>query len=167
MSFKILPYDRPAAIDYAHTWALGRNPEYGDFSEIGGDCSNFISQCLVAWGAVMNETRDTGWFYHSMNSRAAGWSAVPYLYKFLTSNQGQGPFGREIAAQEVQPGDIVQLKFAGKDDYSHSLLVVAVGKPSEPANIRIAAHSFDCDDRPLSTYSYVSARGVRIEGVRR
>jgi len=162
----ILPYHRDAAIEYAHRWAFGRNPRYGDFSEMGGDCSNFISQCLIAGGAVMNETRDTGWYYHSMDSRAAGWSAVPYLYRFLTTNRGRGPFGHETALGEIEPGDIVQLKFAGHEDYSHSLLAVAAGTPPAPWNILIAAHSFDCDDRPLNTYSYVSARGIRIDGVR-
>ena len=166
MPLNIVPYDREAAVAYAHKWAFGRNPQYGDFSDIGGDCSNFVSQCLVAGGAVMNETRDTGWFYRSMNSRAAGWSAVPYLYKFLVNNRGRGPFGREINPDEAQAGDIIQLKFAGKDDYSHSLLVVSVENPSAPWNIRIAAHSLDSDDRPLSTYSYVSARGIRIDGIR-
>ena len=161
-----LPFDRQAAVEYAHEWAFGRNPKYGDFSEMGGDCTNFVSQCLMAGGAVMNVTRDVGWFYHSMNSRAAGWTSAAYFYQFLVNNGGRGPFGHEIAAEEAVPGDIVQLKFAGKGDYSHSLMVVDVGKPAGPANILIAAHSYDCDDRPLDTYSYVSARGVRVDGVR-
>ena len=163
----IMPYNRPAAVTYAHEWAFSRNPKYGDFSDMGGDCSNFISQALIAGGAVMNETKDTGWFYHSMNSRAAGWTAVPYLYQFLVNNRGRGPFGHEVPLEELEPGDIVQLKFAGMPDYSHSLLVVDVGNPPAPWNILIAAHSFDSDDRPLSTYSYVSARGIHIDGVRK
>jgi len=133
---------------------------------MGGDCTNFISQCLIAGGAVMNTTKEVGWFYHSMNSRAAGWTSAAYFYQFLVNNSGRGPFGYEINLEEVTPGDIVQLKFAGKGDYSHSLMVVRVESPSAPANILIAAHSYDCDDRPLDTYSYVSARGVRVDGVR-
>ena len=34
---QLLPYDRRAAVAYAHKWAYGRNPAYYDFSEIGGD----------------------------------------------------------------------------------------------------------------------------------
>ena len=163
----IQPYDRQSAIAYAHEWAMKRNPKYGDFSEMGGDCSNFISQCLVAGGAVMNETKDVGWFYHSMNSRAAGWSAVPYLYQFLVNNRGRGPFGHEVPLDEIEPGDIIQLKFAEMPDYSHSLLVESVGDPPMPGNILIAAHSYDSDDRLLNTYSYVSTRGIKIAGVRK
>lgn len=36
-------YDRPAALAYARKWALGRNPAFLDFENLGGDCTNFIS----------------------------------------------------------------------------------------------------------------------------
>ena len=38
-----IPYNRTAAVNYARKWALGRNPAYYDFEEIGGDCTNFAS----------------------------------------------------------------------------------------------------------------------------
>ena len=38
----------PAEIAYARKWAFSRNPAYYDFDDIGGDCTNFISQCLQA-----------------------------------------------------------------------------------------------------------------------
>ncbi|MDR1928152.1 MAG: amidase domain-containing protein [Oscillospiraceae bacterium] len=162
----IKPYQRSAAIAYAHEWAFRRNPSFADFSEMGGDCSNFVSQALLAGGAVMNETKDTGWYYHSLNSRAPSWSSVPFLFNFLTKNKGRGPFGHMVPLDQIWPGDIVQLKFAGKPDFSHSLLVVAAGSPPAPQNILIAAHSYDSDNRPLDTYSYVEARGIHIGGIR-
>lgn len=33
-------YNRQAAVEYAHLWAYGRNPNYYDFHGIGGDCTN-------------------------------------------------------------------------------------------------------------------------------
>ena len=33
-------------LDYAQKWALSRNPAYYNFDDIGGDCTNFVSQCL-------------------------------------------------------------------------------------------------------------------------
>ena len=161
----IFPYDRAAAVAYAHEWAFRRNPQYGDFSEMGGDCSNFISQCLFAGGAVMNTARDTGWYYHSMGDRAAGWSGVPYLFQFLTTNRGRGPFGHVVPLKEADLGDIIQLKFEGLTDFSHSLLVVEAG--DNPGAIRITCHSYDSDNRPLNTYSYVSTRAIHIDGIRR
>ena len=54
-------YDRSAAVAYARKWAFGRNPEYYDFGGIGGDCTNFVSQCLYAGAGVMNFTPELGW----------------------------------------------------------------------------------------------------------
>ena len=41
-------------IKYAKKWALSRNPKYYDFDSIGGDCTNFISQCIYAGAKIMN-----------------------------------------------------------------------------------------------------------------
>ena len=53
---KIIPYDRFAGVSYAHRWAYERNPKYMNFDELGGDCTNFASQCLYAGAGVMNFT---------------------------------------------------------------------------------------------------------------
>ena len=42
----IHPYDRAAAVLYAHQWAYGRNPAFYDYENLGGDCTNFASQYL-------------------------------------------------------------------------------------------------------------------------
>ena len=42
------PYDREAAVLYAHQWAYGRNPLFYDYELLGGDCTNFASQCIYA-----------------------------------------------------------------------------------------------------------------------
>ena len=57
-----IPYNRTAAVEYANRWAYFRNPEFYDFSAIGGDCTNFVSQCLYAGCGVMNYARENGWF---------------------------------------------------------------------------------------------------------
>lgn len=80
-----IPYDRSKAAAYAEKWAFSRNPRYISFDGMGGDCTSFVSQCLYAGTGVMNFTRDTGWYYNSASDRAAAWSGVPYLYRFLTA----------------------------------------------------------------------------------
>ena len=57
---KIIPYDRFAGVSYAHRWAYERNPKYMNFDELGGDCTNFASQCLYAGAGVMNFTPTMG-----------------------------------------------------------------------------------------------------------
>ena len=155
-----IAYDRAAAAAYARKWALGRNPAYYSFSGIGGDCTSFVSQCIYAGAGVMNYTPVFGWFYISANERTASWTGVEYLWDFLTSNQGPGPFGEEVSRQELLPGDIIQLGDRAGDFY-HSLLVVET-RP----RILICAHSNDALDRPLDTYNFARARFFHIEGVR-
>ena len=43
-------YNAQKAVNYAKRWALDRNPDYYDYSGMGGDCANFVSQCLIAGG---------------------------------------------------------------------------------------------------------------------
>ena len=38
-SMRLVPYDRAAAVRYAHEWAYGRNPRYYDYELLGGDCT--------------------------------------------------------------------------------------------------------------------------------
>ena len=153
-------YNRRAAVDYARKWALGRNPVYYDFTGIGGDCTNFVSQCIYAGAGQMNYTPDTGWYFRSLYDRAAAWTGVEYLYVFLVMNQSVGPFAVQVGRNEIVPGDVIQL---GNDygEYYHSLLVSEIFP-----EILVCAHTNDALDRPLSTYNYASARFLHIDGVR-
>jgi hypothetical protein len=166
---RIFEYDRRAAVEYARKWAFSRNPQYYDFSEIGGDCTNFASQCLFAGVGVMNFTPDVGWFYRSLESRAAAWTGVEYFYRFLMANNGEkgvvgsgaGPFAREVPLSGLEIGDFVQL---GRDtgDFYHTPVVVGFSR-SEPL---LAAHSYDGFNRPLSSYRYARLRCLHIVGAR-
>ena len=66
-----MAYDRARAVAYARRWALERNPDYLNFDGLGGDCTNFVSQCLYAGCGVMNFTPVTGWYYRDAAHRAA------------------------------------------------------------------------------------------------
>ncbi len=155
------PYKRDAAVEYARRWALSRNPLYYDFENIGGDCTNFACQCLLAGAGVMNYTPVTGWYYRTANDRTASWTGVEFLYDFLTSNSGPGPYASEVPRSRALPGDIVQL---GSSDghFYHSPVLTAVS-PS----FAVCAHTYDALDRPLDSYVYGRIRFLHIEGVRK
>ena len=153
-------YNRTAAVAYARRWALDRNPAYYDFEKIGGDCTNFTSQCIYAGAKVMNFMPVTGWFYRSSYDRTASWTGVEYLYKFLVNNKSVGPYARTVSQNEVQPGDVVQLG-TSQGDFYHSPIITAV-----TPRILVAAHTYDALDRPLDSYIYEAARFIHIEGVR-
>lgn len=160
-----MEYSVSKAVEYAHKWAYSRNPKYYDFENIGGDCTNFVSQCLYAGCGIMNHTPDLGWYYISPSSRSAAWSGVEYLYKFLVSNKCDGPYGHEAPLHTARRGDIIQLSFDGRR-FSHSLFIVDIGKSPNPEGILIATHSYDADNRPLNTYTYKKHRLIVIDGVR-
>ena len=88
----ITSYNRILAKEYAKKWAFLRNPKYYAFDKIGGDCTSFISQCIYAGSKVMNYTPELGWYYINSTQRSPSWSGVQYLYNFLISNTGVGPF---------------------------------------------------------------------------
>ncbi len=163
----LLPYDRAAAVEYARKWALSRNPKYYNYDPLGGDCTNFASQCVLAGGGVMNHTPTFGWYYNSANDHSPSWTGVEYLYNFLTRKAGgPGPVAHEVGIADVQPGDISQ--FAGTSArFSHTQVVVEAGKRGGLEDILVCTHTYDSLDRPLSTYEYLKLRFLHIEGIRR
>lgn len=163
----IIPYNRQAAVQYAHRWAFDINPRYYNYEELGGDCTNFASQCLYAGTGIMNYTPVYGWYYLSANDKSPAWTGVPYFFNFLTRTETtQGPFGLQSDLNMLQPGDFVQLRFMDKDVYSHTPVIVEVGNPPNLSNILVAAHSINADFRPLNTYSFKEIRFIHILGAR-
>lgn len=158
---KRIEYNRPKAVAYAREWAYKRNPRYYDFEDIGGDCTNFASQCIYAGCGVMNYTKTFGWYYISLNDRAPAWTGVQYLYDFLISNRSVGPYAVETSLINARPGDIIQLGNS-QGVFYHSPVVVAVTSN----NIYVAAHTFDTYLRPLSSYVYDRARLLHIIAAR-
>ena len=163
------PYDRTRAVEYARRWARSRSPLFINFTGYGGDCTSFVSQCVLAGSCEMNFTPTFGWYYVSPTDRAPAWSGVEAFYDFMTGapafaseNGGVGPYGREVGREEVRAGDVVQLADA-EGDFYHTLLVTEI----RGGEILVAAHSDDALDRRLSTYvNAASRRFIHIEAVR-
>lgn len=153
-------YDRDKALAYAMRWALLRNPNYYDFSNLGGDCTNFCSQCLYTGAGVMNYTPNIGWFYNSLNNRAPAWTGVEEFYNFLTSNEGKGPFGGQSTLSSIEVGDFIQL---GNNRGFYHCLFVSGFRGNIPL---VCSHSYDRLNAPLTDYYYERVRFIKILGVR-
>ena len=156
----IKEYNRAMVLNYAQKWAMQRNPQYYNFDKVGGDCTSFASQCIYAGAKVMNY-EIYGWYYINGNMKSASWSGVEYLHKFLTTNKGVGPFGKEVdTIDKIQVGDIIQLSFQN-NDFAHTLVVT-----NNIGNIKVSAHTFDVFNKQLLEYTYETVRYIHIEGVR-
>lgn len=162
------PYNRERAVEYALRWALDRNPLFIDFTGIGGNCTNFVSQAILAGSCTMNYTPDFGWYYVSADDRAPAWSGVEAFYDFmigapdfLAQNGGVGPFALEIPREEAMPGDVVQ--YANRQgDWYHTVMITGF----DGDEILVSAQSDDAKNRRISTYNFATARFLHIVGVR-
>ena len=153
----IAEYNRKLAVNYALKWAFKRNKDYYDFSFLGGDCTNFASQCLFAGSNVMNYTNTFGWYYNSINDRSPSWTGVNFFYKFLINNKSTGPFAKETTINNLEIGDFIQLGDINNHFY-HTLIITSF-KNNTPI---IAAHSIDALNKPLTQYSFQKIRYLHI-----
>ena len=159
------PYNRRAAVEYAHRWAYSRNPNYYDYEEIGGDCTNFASQSLYAGSGVMNFEPTFGWYYLDANRKSPSWTGVPYFFDFVTRKEiSQGPYGVSAPLELILPGDFVQLQF-NETRFGHTPIIVETGDPPTLQSTLVAAHSEDADWRPISSYQFRDIRFIHILGV--
>ena len=157
----IKPYNRERAVAYAKKYAFSQNPVFGNFRGIGGNCTSFVSQCLLAGGGVMNYTPTYGWYYISLDDRAPSWTGVEFFFNFMVGNTGVGPFGESITPDKAEIGDVIQLA-NNENGYYHTLLIVGF----DGEDPLVAAQTDDAYARPLSTYTYDYSRYIKILGVR-
>ena len=133
-------YNRELAVDYARRWWDARNPAFPSFTN---DCTNFISQCLLAGQLPMEFSiyRNQGWWINSERSNwSFSWSVSHSLRWYLLSS------GRGIEVGSVYDltlGDIIFYDFNGDGTIQHSTIITSVidGEPY------IHAHTSDSEDR--------------------
>jgi hypothetical protein len=129
-------YNRQRAVQYANQYALTPNPSYRFFAshgEGGGDCTNFVSQCLLAGGAPMAFDSVRPWWYNkkkTTNNRddlwSNSWSVANSLYwclKVRAKNNMHGLKGTEVEDMSLlELGDIIQYENL-KGNIYHSAIV--------------------------------------------
>lgn len=155
-----MKYNREKAVRYALDYALKRNSKFYDFSLIGGDCTNFISQCLYAGSGKMDYS-NRGWFYNSLSDRSPSWTGVDELYDYLISNKNGIINGSLCNLDELELGDIIQLKQG--DFYNHTLIITKINYPLlSLKDIYVCCHSIDRLNANLSIYPFREIRFIKI-----
>ena len=159
-------FSREDTVLYAKKWWNKRNPSFYNFDAMGGDCTNFVSQCLYYGGISMN-TKQYGWFYYSLNHRSPSWSGVDEFFNFATSNiSNSGVVAKLSNINDVEIADVVQLKLNGEEEFHHTLIItdiVTSGKTEVELNdILIACHTYDAFMKPLGEYNISDIRFLKI-----
>ncbi len=103
-------YNISAAIAYAHTYWQNYNPAYHNCNPDGGDCANFVSQCLAAGGLEENGT----W-----NPDTSAWKYCPDMVKYLS---GKYEVIDYADASDIQLGNPVFYWNTSKGRWSHAAI---------------------------------------------
>ena len=118
-----IPYDREAAVAYAAQYALLYNPVFGSWADSGGDCANFVSQCLLAGGLPMKRSGKRQWYYNTPGGQYTGatssWKGAQSLRLFLKYNLEPPylPVKFLPSAEGLQQGDVL---WALRHDGTHN-----------------------------------------------
>ena len=153
-------YSRQKAIEYAYKWWNSRNPNFYNFDNLGGDCTNFVSQCLYAGGIEMNYSQ-YGWYYNNLNSRSPAWTGVEQFCDFAINNSGAGVDAKLVTIDKIEIGDVIQIS-QNKNVFNHSLFVTKIVGNASFDTIYITCHTFDAKDKLLSDYYFSKIRFLKI-----
>lgn len=158
-------YNRDKAVQYAIDNWNKRNENFYNFDNLGGDCTNFINQCLFAGGFVMNLNVSLGWFYKSLNYRSASWSGVNEFFYFAINNKSNtGVKAKVVDLNDVEIGDVIQLR-QNPARFNHSLLVTKVERKNgflTKADVFVTTHTNDAVNKSLLLYNFEGMRCLKI-----
>ena len=141
-SNKLANLNHTNTINYALTNCSKKKPARGkstvpyyDFSTISGsyDCTNFVSHALLAGGAKIYDTGNSGisssgWYFRNINNRSSSWSGVPNLYNYMVNNRKENTLGGIGSIYSLNPstwgiGQILQFKPKNYSVYRHSTII--------------------------------------------
>ena len=163
-------YNRVAAVNYAIKYALVPNKTYKYFKSInedGGDCTNFVSQCLRAGGAPMDYNNVRPWWYDIKRGKASvSWAVAHSLYWYLKINGSKNR--NTIKGLEVEDINVLELgDLIFYENYNniifHSTIITSFIETSGNKVPLISQHSFDQLNAPYKkSYNYKKEHFIKI-----
>ena len=167
------PYDRQAALDYARRYTAARNPAWDDYAGMGGNCQNYVSQCLYAGGIPMDTTGAAVWKWFdgtvandtTAAGRSSSWSGVDEFLAYAEGNTGYGLAAQTGAPYLTgQPGDLIQMGENGS--WRHVVIISQTVTDESGQTIDYLVHSntSNLENWPASLYGYPQRLLTRIAG---
>jgi hypothetical protein len=165
-------YDRNKAIAYADTYYHDRNKDWYNFTDEGGNCQNYASQCLLQGGIEMDFSGDEQWKCYvndpdydpyinedpTPEGRTRSWVNVGYFYNYAKWNEGKGLVADvNVNLYYAQPGDIIMV---GNNGLVHTVIVSKV----VDGHILVHSNSIDMKDYPIEAYTYTDIMLIKILG---
>lgn len=175
--YRLNNYNRESAVQYALTYALDPNPNFRYFpvhGDGGGDCSNFISQCLKAGGAPFAYGKDPWWYNRNNTSNtnahtwSISWAVAHSLYwtlKIRGQNNMKGLRSREVESIDMLDlGDIIQYENFNGMIY-HSAMITAFTEQDGNRLPLISQHTYNAKNIPYVKPAARKAHFMKIEVV--
>lgn len=137
------------------TWDK-RPIRWGNFDEMGGDCTNYASQVIFSGGASMISSGEYKWYYYNYNNRSPSWTGVNELSSFLLNNKSSGAHGEIYDTPfHLSIGDIIQFDLENKGENTHTAVIYDTHGyyNSIPT---ITSHSLDRFNEPIFVFKFYS-----------
>ncbi len=126
-------YDRNKAAAYADRYvkkdisqgidASSYNPAYKNFNDMGGDCTNYVSQCIYAGGIAMDDT----WFYKNEENYSGEWSTSRRNFTYMSK---LGKVIKNPGNSDVLKGNPVY--YTSGDNIVHTTICVGTNASGVP-----------------------------------
>lgn len=127
----ISDFDAEEALKYARKYAIDYNPDFHDYNPQGGDCANFVSQCLSAGGLKQTDE----WNYTNGKGTSA-WISCRSMYALFSKKYEVIEYP---TYEDFDKGDIVM-----KRSLTH--VVICSGKDENGKPLICAHNDKHCDD---------------------
>ncbi|MBQ1483394.1 MAG: amidase domain-containing protein [Erysipelotrichaceae bacterium] len=165
-------YDRNKAAAYADRYHHDRNPLWYNFTDEGGNCQNYASQCMLEGGIPLDYFGEEQWKCYvedpdyepeineedTPNGRTRSWVNVNYFYNYAKWNEGKGLVAdANVNLYYAEPGDII---IVGNGGLSHTVIVSKI----VDGHILVDSNSIDMKDYPVEAYTYTTIMLIKILG---
>ncbi len=142
-------FNRMKAVQYATQWALKRNPDFPDYSSIvggRGDCSNFVSQVMLAggWPMILGPKRHPIVWWTERDVSSNSWASAVGLFTYLWLFSGDRV--RKCGINDLDLGDIMMMQVPGFTNPDHAMVVTQ----KHGSDIYLSYHSTDSLHKPLN-----------------
>ncbi|MBN1594910.1 amidase domain-containing protein [candidate division FCPU426 bacterium] len=142
----VYAYNASKAVSYANEWYNRRNTDdYANYSSQGGDCANFVSQCLIDGG--MDLSQDERIWSPGVGGTIINCDDLHrHLNEFQHAEINTGTNVNQTPSN-LSPGDVV-IYGDNNDPYKHAVIVTS----GQGSGARIASHSSDVNNVGLSYF---------------
>ncbi len=142
-------YNRLAAVRYALRHWNRPNPRFANMDTLGagGDCANFVSQCLLAGGWPLDYREsavDREWWYRRRGTEpydgrrddwwSCTWAVADSHLRYMRANHGLVLIltANPRLARRLRRGDVIYYDWDGDGVFTHSAIVTGFSRAGSP-----------------------------------